>query len=89
MSNTLIDCACGAKDAPDWNGKGQCITCARDAVLAKPQANRLDERVVYELKNLIHKDACEVMCGWSDKCDKDENCVPLRKRIAELLKENK
>jgi len=56
---------------------------------AKPQANRLDERVVYELNNLIHKDACEVMCGWSDKCDKDENCVPLRKRIAELLKENK
>ena len=43
MSNTLIDCACGAKDAPDWNGKGQCITCARDAVLAKPQANTVDE----------------------------------------------
>jgi len=43
MSNTLIDCACGANDVPDWNGKGQCITCARDAVLGEPQATTLDE----------------------------------------------
>ena len=57
----------------------------------KPQANTLDEKIMELFKKdpSIHKDACEVMCGWSDKCDKDENCVPLRKRIAELLKENK
>ena len=28
------DCIkCGAQDVPDWDGKGHCITCARDLIL--------------------------------------------------------
>jgi len=55
MSNTPIDCACGANDVPDWNGKGQCITCARDAVLGEPQANTLDEKLISMFNDLTEE----------------------------------
>ncbi len=42
------------------------------------------EARIDELEKLLHKDVCEVMCGWSKICDKEENCVPIRKRILEL-----
>lgn len=32
--NSKITCkTCGKENVPDWNGKGQCITCSRDEVL--------------------------------------------------------
>lgn len=32
-----IDCIkCGRKDVPNWDGKGHCITCARDMMLGNP-----------------------------------------------------
>lgn len=48
MTNTpntdKITCnKCGREDVPDWNGKGHCITCARDEVLGTPNTPIEDE----------------------------------------------
>ncbi|HET8709596.1 MAG TPA: hypothetical protein VFL85_04955 [Candidatus Saccharimonadales bacterium] len=49
---------CGKTDVPDWNGKGQCITCARDAVLGTAQPpvvadKELDEILTAYAQNAI------------------------------------
>lgn len=36
MNTEHITCkTCGRTNVPDWDGKGNCITCARDAVLER------------------------------------------------------
>lgn len=34
---------CGREDVPNWNGKGSCISCARDEVLGTPNTPIEDE----------------------------------------------
>lgn len=33
---------CGRENAPDWDGEGRCITCARDRVLAPAERAELE-----------------------------------------------
>ena len=42
---------------------------------------------IVEVSKMLHKDVCEVMCGWSKICDKKTSCVPIRKRLKQLEKQ--
>lgn len=42
------------------------------------------EARINELEKMLHSEVCEVMCGWSAKCDKQDLCPTIRRRIAQL-----
>lgn len=70
---------CEANDCMSWQ------SCKEFMGHVEAKINRLiTEARIDELNILRHDGVCEVMCGWSEKCDKKPDCVPIWKRIQAL-----
>lgn len=83
--------ACGSPAL--FVGSGGYITCGNlscpnpdyEEALAQHTKEAVLKARIDELEHLLHKDVCEVMGGWSEKCEvQGEVCPVIRKRLAEL-----
>lgn len=60
--DTITCKTCGRKNVPDWNGQGQCISCARDAVLGTHRVKQEDSSPL---------SSQEVISRVADQLDRD------------------
>lgn len=84
MNSKLTCKTCVKENVPDWNGKGQCITCSRDEVLGVNSKLRAilqdihnalcdDCQQITEAEKAIRQAVGEEMLELVDSCFEDNN----------------